>query len=49
MNNNDRKSQGVASAGPPTTPANRENVNRKREEKKRIKPDKLSQAAGQGK
>ena len=49
MNSNDRKSQGVASAGPPTTPPKKENANRKGEEKKRIKPGNLSQPAGQGK
>jgi hypothetical protein len=49
VNNNDRKSQGVASATPATTPSHRESGNRKGEEKKKIKSGKLAHSAGQGK
>jgi hypothetical protein len=46
--NNERKSQGVASARP-GTPSNRESGNPKGEEKKKSKSGKLAHSAGQGK
>jgi hypothetical protein len=51
MTNHDRdgrKSQGVASAAPAVPPARKEGGDRKGEEKKKIKPSKLAQSAGQG-
>jgi hypothetical protein len=47
VNNNDRKSQGMASATPATTPGNTEN--RKSESKKKPRSGKLVQSAGHGK
>ena len=47
--NNDRRSQGVASATPTATASNKESQHRKSEAKKRQRQSKLAHAAGQGK
>ena len=44
-----RKSQGVASAKSAMPPVRKEGEDRKGEEKKKFKPGKLAQSAGQGK
>jgi hypothetical protein len=49
MTNNQRKSQGVASATSAMPPTHKESGNRKGEEKKKIKPRKMAHSAGQGK
>jgi hypothetical protein len=49
MTNNQRKSQGVASATSAMPPTHKESGNRKGEEKKKIKPGKMAHSAGQGK
>jgi hypothetical protein len=49
VTNNDRKSQGVASATPAVTASNKESGNRKGEGRKKPRPAKLAHSAGQGK